>query len=98
MIASGLLNFRSFETATWNPRSFPACDLCEADDDVQDEQLTVFHCTPPHTVSLRRRYESLFSKARAQEVSTFLHRNNTSHFSYMNRLFFMSRLAIARFD
>jgi hypothetical protein len=43
----------------------PSCDLCKADDDVQDEQHAVFHCTHPHTVSLRRRYEPLFSKARA---------------------------------
>jgi hypothetical protein len=25
-----------FETATWNSRSSPTCDLCEADNDVQD--------------------------------------------------------------
>ena len=43
-----------FETATWNPRSSPACDLCEANDDVQDEQHANFHCTHPHTVFLRR--------------------------------------------
>jgi hypothetical protein len=30
---------------TWNPRSSPACDLCEAEDDVQDEQHVNFHCT-----------------------------------------------------
>jgi len=46
-----------FETATWNPTSSPTCDLCEADDDVQDEQHAIFHCTHPHTVSLRRRHE-----------------------------------------
>jgi hypothetical protein len=50
-----------FETATWNPSSSPPCDLCEADDDVQDEQHTIFHCTHPHIVSLRRRYESLLA-------------------------------------
>ena len=33
------------ETVTWNPRSSPACDLCEAEDDVQDEQHVNFHCT-----------------------------------------------------
>eukprot|EP00983_Pelagomonas_calceolata_P020167 636343-Pelagomonas_calceolata.AAC.1 len=27
-----------YETATWNPGSPPNCDLCEADDDIQDEQ------------------------------------------------------------
>jgi hypothetical protein len=36
-----------FEIATWNPRSSPTCDLCEADDDVQDEQHVIFHCTHP---------------------------------------------------
>jgi len=35
-----------------------------------------------HTVSIRRRYESLFSEARAQDVSTFLHQNN-------NKLYFL---------
>ena len=36
-----------FETATWNPSSSPSCDLCEADDDVQDEKHATFHCTHP---------------------------------------------------
>ena len=31
-----------FETATWSPTSSPTCDLCEADDDVQDEQHAIF--------------------------------------------------------
>ena len=30
-----------------------------------------FSCTYPHTVSLRRRYESKFLEARAQDVFTF---------------------------
>jgi hypothetical protein len=38
-----------FKTATWNPSSSPTCDLCETDDDVQDEQRAIFHCTHPHT-------------------------------------------------
>jgi hypothetical protein len=54
--------------------------LCEADDDVQDEQHAIFHCTHTYTVSLRRRYESLFSEARAQDVFTFLHQNNNTLF------------------
>jgi hypothetical protein len=69
-----------FETATWNPRSSLTCDLCKADDDVQDKQHAIFHCTHPHTVSLRRRYESLFLEARAQDVFTFLHQNLTIFF------------------
>jgi len=71
-----------FETATCNPISSPTptCDLCEADDDVQDEQHAIFHCTHTYTVSLRRRYESLFSEARAQDVFTFLHQNNNTLF------------------
>ena len=41
-----------FETATsWSPRSSPTRDLCEAGDDVQDEQHAIFHCTPPYSVS-----------------------------------------------
>jgi hypothetical protein len=78
-----------FETATWSPRSPPTCDLCEADDDVQDEQHAIFHCTHPHTVSLRRRYESLFSEARAQDVSTLLHQQTNSIFLHE----LMSKLA-----
>ena len=64
------------------PRVLPydTCDLCVADHDVQDEQHAIFHCTHPHTVSLRRRFESLSSEARAQEVSTFLHQNNSKLF------------------
>jgi len=39
----------------------------------------------PHTVSLRRRYESLFSKARAQDVLTFCTRTTTNAiFLYIN--------------
>jgi hypothetical protein len=76
--------------------------LCEADhhhnDDVQDEQHAIFHCTHPHTMSLRRRYESLFSEARAQDVFTFCTRPTTdSNFSTWT-VFFMSRPAFARFD
>jgi hypothetical protein len=86
------------ETATWSPRSPPTCDLCEADDDVQDEQHAIFHCTHPHTVSLRRRYESLFSEARAQDVFTLLHQNNNTLFFCMNRLYFYEQAVVARFD
>ena len=43
----------------------------------------------------RGKYESLFCKARAQDVSTFLHQNNNKLQIF---LFFMSRLAVARFD
>jgi len=50
-----------FETATWNPRSSPTCDLCE-----DDEKHAIFHCTHPHKVSLRRRYESLFSEGKGK--------------------------------
>jgi hypothetical protein len=74
-------------SAAWNPSSSPStCDLCEADDDVQNEQLAIFHCTHPHmTVSLRRRYESLFSRGKSTGcVSTFLHQNNNTLFFYMN--------------
>jgi len=72
-----------FETATWNPRSSPACDFSKADDGVQDEQHAIIHCTHPHTVSL-------------QEMWVPTLRNSISFF--MNWLFFMGRLAVARFD
>jgi len=77
-----------FEAATWNPSSSLTCDLCEADDDVQDEQHAIFHCTHPHTVSLCRRYESLSSEARAQDVFTFLHQNNNNIFSALIDVFY----------
>ena len=79
-----------FETATCNPISSPTptCDLCEADDDVQDEQHAIFHCTHTYRVSLRRRYESLFSEARAQDVFTFLHQNNNNIFSALIDVFY----------
>jgi hypothetical protein len=77
-----------FEAATWNPSSSLTCDLCEADDDVQDEQHAIFHCTHPHTVSLCRRYKSLSSEARAQDVFTFLHQNNNNIFSALIDVFY----------
>ena len=87
-----------FETATWNPTSSPTCDLCEADDDVQDEQHVIFHCTHPHTVSLRSRYESIFSEARAQDVYFLAPEQQQTLFFLHELMFFMSRLAVARFD
>eukprot|EP00983_Pelagomonas_calceolata_P058867 1145666-Pelagomonas_calceolata.AAC.6 len=47
----------------WRPlTSLPAaCDLCDAQDDVQDEQHVLFKCTHPHVCSLRLKYASLFS-------------------------------------
>jgi len=47
-----------FKTATWNSNSFSKlCDLCEADDDVQDEKHVLFYCILPHVmVSFRRKY------------------------------------------
>jgi hypothetical protein len=72
-----------FETTSWNPRSSPTCDLCEDDDDVQVEQHDIFHCTHIHTVSLRRRYESLLS---GKTHLTFLHfctRTTTNSIFYM---------------
>ena len=75
---------------TWNPRSFPpACDLCEAEDDVQDEQRVIFHCTHPHVVSLHRRFASLSSEIRVTYLP-FCTRTTTntifSHLSYMNKI------------
>ena len=61
------------ETATWNPGSSPTCDLCEADDDVQDEQHAIFLHTPPHSESQEKRVLILRGKS---TVSTFLHQNN----------------------
>jgi len=42
-----------FETATWNQSNSPTCDLCDADDDVQDEQHVLFHCANPRDFSLQ---------------------------------------------
>jgi len=84
------------ETVTWNPRSSPACDLCESEDDVQDEQHVIFYCTHPHLVSLRRRFASLFSETRVQDVFAFLHQNNNKLHFFLHELTafseFMSRL------
>jgi len=60
-----------YETATWNHRSTLNCDLCEADDNVQDEQHVLFHCTHPQVVSLRKEYAPLFSQAGSHDVSAF---------------------------
>jgi hypothetical protein len=49
---------------THTQKALPACDLCEADDDVHIEHA-IFHCTHPHTVSFRRRYEPLLSEAKS---------------------------------
>jgi len=37
------VNTLRFETATWNSTSSPTCDLCEADDGVQDENIFSLH-------------------------------------------------------
>eukprot|EP00983_Pelagomonas_calceolata_P118605 1160524-Pelagomonas_calceolata.AAC.7 len=43
-------------------QSSPNCDLCEADDDVQNEKHVLFHCTHPQVVSLHRKYAPVFSQ------------------------------------
>jgi len=45
------VNTLRYETATWNHRSPLNCDLCKADDNVQDEQHVLFHCTYPGGLS-----------------------------------------------
>jgi hypothetical protein len=60
-----------FETATWNQRYSPTCDLCDADD-IQDEQHVLFHCANPHMISLRKKYAPLFPPTGAHDVFTFL--------------------------
>jgi len=79
-----------YETATGNHRSPLTCDLCEADDNVQDEQHVLFHCTHPQAVSLRRKYAPLFSQA-SHDVSAFYKK---LPFSFMNYSLFMSRPAL----
>ena len=86
------------ETVTWNPRSPPACDLCEADDDVQDEQHVIFHCTHPHVVSLRRRFASLFSESRVQDVFTFMHQDNNKLNFFLHELIVFYEQASSRTD
>eukprot|EP00983_Pelagomonas_calceolata_P004271 139255-Pelagomonas_calceolata.AAC.1 len=36
------------EQATWDDAVSPTCDLCDAQDDVQDEQHDILKCTHPH--------------------------------------------------
>ena len=74
------------ETATWNHTSSPACDICDADDDVQDEQHVLFHCTHPQVVSLRTKYTSLFPPAGPHDVSSFLSQNNNKLFFFLHEL------------
>jgi len=50
LFANLILDILRCETVTWSPRSSPACDLCEAEDDAQDEQHAIFHFTHPHVV------------------------------------------------
>jgi len=59
------------ETVTWTHNTSPTCDLCNAHD-VQDEQDVLFHCTHPHVVSLRRTYASLFFSAGLNNMSALL--------------------------
>ena len=68
------------ETATWSSTSSPTCDLCEADDNVQDEKHVLFHGTHPQMVSLRRKYSRFLFSQTGQEV--FLHQENNTHFFY----------------
>jgi len=83
------------ETATWSSTSSPTCDLCEADDNVQDEKHVLFYCTHPQMVSLRRKYGSLFSQT-GQDVSAFLHQDNDKLlFSFMNTFYWR---AVIRLD
>jgi hypothetical protein len=73
------------ETATWNSTSSPTCNLCEADDDVQDEKHVIFHCTHPQMVSLRRKYAFLFSQT-GPDVSAFLHQDTNKLLYFIHEL------------
>jgi hypothetical protein len=75
--------------------------LCEADDDVQDEQHADFHCTHPPIQCLFAGDMSPYSQR--QQHRMFLHfcttgRTKKLYFFYITGMFFMSRLAVARFD
>jgi hypothetical protein len=74
------------ETATWNTRFFPDCDLCEADDNVQGEQHVIFYCTHPYVVSLCRKFAPSFTEATAQDVFSFLHQNNNKLHLFLHKL------------
>ncbi len=49
------------EENKWDENMYPNCNLCEAHNDVQDEQHVLFKCTFPHVCHLCRKYASLFS-------------------------------------
>jgi len=86
------------ETATWNSTFSPTCNLCEADDNVQEEKHVLCHCMHPQMFSLCRKYAFLFSQA-GQDVSVFLHQeNNKLLFSFMNLCYFMNRRAVILLD
>ena len=85
-----------FETATWNPGSSPTCDLCEADDDVQDEQHAVSTAHTP-IQCLFAGDMSPYSQRQEHRSFYFFAPTTNSTFFCMN-CFCMSRLAVARFD
>ena len=74
------------KTAIWNSTSSPTCDICEADDDVQDEKHVFFHCTHPQMVSLRRKYAFLFTQTKSQDVPAFLHQENNKLLFFIHEL------------
>ena len=51
----------NIERATWDHSIPPSCNLCDAQDEVQDEQHAIFKCTHPGMCNLRLKYASLFS-------------------------------------
>ena len=51
----------NIERATWDHSIPPSCNLCDAQDEVQDEQHAIFKCTHPGICNLRLKYASLFS-------------------------------------
>jgi len=78
-----------FETATLKSTSSPACDLCEADDDGQDETRVLFQYTRPQMVSLRRSTLYYFHKQDPRMCLLLHQENNNCHL--MNIFYVINR-------
>ena len=85
-----------YETSTWSHGLSPNCDLCEANDNIQDEQHAIFHCTHPQVVSLRTKFAPLFSQTGSQDVSAFVNQSNNKLPYFLHELLVFYEQASSR--
>jgi hypothetical protein len=84
-----------FWDSDWNQSNSPTCDLCDADD-VQDEQNVLFHCANPHVISLHTKYAFLLPPTGAQKMFTFLSQNNNKLYFFLHELIVLYEQASSR--